>query len=78
MEVQDYVNTIKLKSVNPVEVHCFIHDREKWCLECKGTGVYFIIEKHNVKECVGSICIHKREKIDKECNIGLYLINTTF
>jgi hypothetical protein len=29
VEVQDYVNTIKLKvSVNPVEVHCFIHDRE--------------------------------------------------
>jgi hypothetical protein len=30
VEVQDYVNTIKLKvSVNPVEVHCFVFTTEK-------------------------------------------------
>jgi hypothetical protein len=48
VEVQDYVNTIKLKvSVNPVEVHCFdSRPRKIWCLECKGTGV----------------CIHNRRK----------------
>jgi hypothetical protein len=68
VEVQDYVNTIKLKvSVNPVEVHCFVFTTEKISvLECKGTGV--CIHNRRKTQCKrmrwSAICIHKREKID--------------